>query len=564
MKKKTHAAILLIITFILATYLISELTLVVAQEPHGVITITFDDNMKNQYDYAYPLMKARGMVGTFYAVTDHIADFSGDYNTYMSIADLQTLQADGNEIGSHSVSHPHFTQLTDEQIRAECINSRTILRNNGLPAINFAYPYGDRDDRTDAIVSEYYRSGRPSWSPSYTTPLPVTTWLIIGTTGETGTPDVLSLLKSMVDQVYSSNEWGVIYFHNVVPYATSDPYSISEQDFESFLDYIVYKGLSTVTVNQALDRYTPPTEPLSSTISPTSVRMDVGQSKTFTSTVTGGEQPYSYQWYINDSAVYGATSSTWNFTPSQAGYYSVYLEVIDSLNYQVQSNTVNDIIVYNQPSVSINPFTVNTTIGESQQLSSNVTGGVAPYTYQWYYANGTAIAGATASNLIFKANSTGTYNIYLNVNDSLSCKIKSNNAFINVYSKPTVIITLSSVNMTVGTTQQFTSTLTGGLTPYTYQWYLNDTAISGATDSTWNFVPSTAGCCKVYLIITDSLNSSVQSNIVTNITINPQLAVSEDRVGEVSIVIIFLSTILLIASFVRNKNKKMSWLQKPK
>ena len=72
--------------------------------------------------------------------------------------------------------------------------------------------------------------------------------------------------------------------------------------------------------------------------------MYVGQSQTFSSSVSGGTPPYAYQWYLNDTAVSGATSSTWGFTPRSTGNYKVYLRVTDGLNIQAQSN-VGDVFV---------------------------------------------------------------------------------------------------------------------------------------------------------------------------------------------------------------------------
>jgi hypothetical protein len=83
------------------------------------------------------------------------------------------------------------------------------------------------------------------------------------------------------------------------------------------------------------------------------MNMTVGTPQTFTSIVSGGLQPYSYQWILNGTSVTGATSSTWNFTPTQIGNYSVYLKVTDSRDNQAQSNVATNILVYSQLS-SIN------------------------------------------------------------------------------------------------------------------------------------------------------------------------------------------------------------------
>ncbi len=257
-------------------------------------------------------------------------------------------------------------------------------------------------------------------------------------------------------------------------------------------------------------------------ISPTSANITAGGSKQFNSAVTGGLAPYTYQWYYaNGNAISGATTPTLVYKANFTGTYSIYLNVTDSLNYRSQSNTAI-INVYSQPVATINPASVNMTVGGTQLFNSTITGGLSPYTFQWYYTNGTKITGATNPTLTYKANSTGTYNIYLNVTDNLNNKTQSNPAAIYVYSQPSVIINPTSVNMTFGTTQQFTSTTTGGLIPYAYQWYQNDTAVTGATATTWNFTPATTGHYKVYLNVTDALNSKVQSNIVTDITVNSQ------------------------------------------
>jgi len=78
---------------------------------------------------------------------------------------------------------------------------------------------------------------------------------------------------------------------------------------------------------------------LSASISPLSASVITGQPVTFTSTVSGGYAPYSYQWYLNGAPVSGATSVSWIFTPSASGIYYVYAKVTDTSSSTTQSET---------------------------------------------------------------------------------------------------------------------------------------------------------------------------------------------------------------------------------
>jgi hypothetical protein len=90
------------------------------------------------------------------------------------------------------------------------------------------------------------------------------------------------------------------------------------------------------------------TVPLSASISPSSLTMDVGQSQLFTCTVSGGTSPYSYQWYLNGAPVYGATGASWTLTPWSAGSCTVYVKVTDSVGAQATSNTVSVQIILSE------------------------------------------------------------------------------------------------------------------------------------------------------------------------------------------------------------------------
>jgi parallel beta-helix repeat protein len=85
--------------------------------------------------------------------------------------------------------------------------------------------------------------------------------------------------------------------------------------------------------------FSPIPPPLSASINPLSASILAGQSVTFTSTVSGGYTPYSYQWYLNGNPVSGATSSSWAFTPTASGINYVHLKVADAKANIAQSET---------------------------------------------------------------------------------------------------------------------------------------------------------------------------------------------------------------------------------
>jgi peptidoglycan/xylan/chitin deacetylase (PgdA/CDA1 family) len=221
---------------------------------HGIISIAFDDGRSSTYDYAFPILAAHDMTATYYVLTSKLGSLG-----FMGAADLIALQDAGNEIGSHGVAHPVFPSLTSSQIRYECSESKSILESLGLVVKNFAYPYGDGNLQTDAIASEYYRSARRAYVPPYIMETSNIGFSLTGYAGERGDNSTLDTLKSIVDSVHYSGGWAIIFFHNLTPQQTSDQFSITVSDFSGFLDYISYKKIPTVTVDEALDLFAKPT-----------------------------------------------------------------------------------------------------------------------------------------------------------------------------------------------------------------------------------------------------------------------------------------------------------------
>jgi peptidoglycan/xylan/chitin deacetylase (PgdA/CDA1 family) len=71
----------------------------------------------------------------------------------MSWDELCAHVARGVAIGSHGVSHAHLTRLSDDELRRELTESKEAIEAElGRPCPEFAYPYGEHDERVRAAV----------------------------------------------------------------------------------------------------------------------------------------------------------------------------------------------------------------------------------------------------------------------------------------------------------------------------------------------------------------------------------------------------------------------------
>jgi hypothetical protein len=90
--------------------------------------------------------------------------------------------------------------------------------------------------------------------------------------------------------------------------------------------------------------FKPVTSEMSVSINPVSGSLNIGESLTFNSIVSGGVPPYSYQWCLDGTPVTGATSNSWTYTPQHASIHHVCLKVTDSDNTTKQSNMATIIV----------------------------------------------------------------------------------------------------------------------------------------------------------------------------------------------------------------------------
>lgn len=218
----------------------------------GGISLRFDDGWDSQYTVAYPKLESAGLTGTFYIITRQLLD--DDFSGFMSIAEVKDLYAHGEEIGDHTQTHPHLPQLTRAQQYKEIVGAKNDLISWGIdPVLSFAYPYGEYNNATVSIIKN---NGFTNAAATLDNDVPVTQnpYTINGYSVQD--TDSLASLEAMVDHAMASKDWLVLGFHRID--MSGDQYSITPDNFNALIDYIVSKHVPVVPVSQGaqdLERY---------------------------------------------------------------------------------------------------------------------------------------------------------------------------------------------------------------------------------------------------------------------------------------------------------------------
>ncbi|WP_427016547.1 polysaccharide deacetylase family protein [Pseudarthrobacter sp. P1] len=221
------------------------------------VTLTFDDGDGDQMAAA-AIMKTYGLHGTFYTPSGYI-----NQPGYMTVANLKTLAADGNEIAGHTVTHADLATLPADEATRQICNDRVNLTNWGFRVTSFAYPFASLTAATETIVKNcgfnsarglgdiQTRFGCAGCDLAETIP-PADPYL-------TQAPDevdntwTLADLQKTVTQAETGGGWVQLTFHHIGTGGT-DPLIISPTLFGQFAAWLKTRPATTVvkTVDQVI------------------------------------------------------------------------------------------------------------------------------------------------------------------------------------------------------------------------------------------------------------------------------------------------------------------------
>ena len=133
-----------------------------------IIILAFDDSPKSQFTLAKPILDKYGYKGSFFTVCNFVNNGINRFgNESMSWQNIKSLQQQGHDIESHTMTHTALHNKSQQDLIYEIGGSKQCLFDHGINTTIFAYPAstGSENATIINIVSKYYDLARSGDAP---------------------------------------------------------------------------------------------------------------------------------------------------------------------------------------------------------------------------------------------------------------------------------------------------------------------------------------------------------------------------------------------------------------
>lgn len=172
----------------------------------AAISYTFDDNLRDQYTVAVPMLNEVGFKGTFFVIagvtSETVEDAEkkdGQKRAWGGItwSELKTMDAQGHEIASHTWTHPNLTKSPPEEVDVQFSKAYDAIKTHiGKPPLTLAFPFNASTPEIQTAALKYHVAYR-----AYQ----------LGT----GSNSTVKSLNSWADKLVQEKKWGVTMTHAI-------------------------------------------------------------------------------------------------------------------------------------------------------------------------------------------------------------------------------------------------------------------------------------------------------------------------------------------------------------
>ncbi|MHB8155406.1 MAG: polysaccharide deacetylase family protein [Candidatus Omnitrophota bacterium] len=120
------------------------------------VVITFDDGYKDNFQYAYPVLKKFSFPATIFLISDFMGKTFSNKKEYLSWDEVILMSKDRISFGAHTKRHFYLGVIKDEKAALEEIvgSKKAIEQKIDMPADYFCYPGGGFNEKAKELVMQ--------------------------------------------------------------------------------------------------------------------------------------------------------------------------------------------------------------------------------------------------------------------------------------------------------------------------------------------------------------------------------------------------------------------------
>jgi peptidoglycan/xylan/chitin deacetylase (PgdA/CDA1 family) len=215
----------------------------------GMVSINFDDDWESAYQNAVPYLAQKGLKATFYVIGSSLDD---SVDGFMTTDQALSLQAAGNEIGCHSMTHPDLTTLSSSQLHDEVDGARTFLESKGIHTSTFAYPFGTYNTIVQTAVKNAGFIGARGTNIGYNNKFSDDFDIFIQPIDTTTS---VSKVKQLIDYANQNKVWLIFLMHKIADNPSSSDLSVTAtpETVRAIADYLISTNSRVVTTTEGVN-----------------------------------------------------------------------------------------------------------------------------------------------------------------------------------------------------------------------------------------------------------------------------------------------------------------------
>ena len=222
----------------------------------GAVSLSYDDGLTSQYQYAPPALRARGIKASFFLTLDNMQD---------RVAEWRAVAAEGHELGNHTVHHycglpttrpERFVQreVVDAQVRLNTLfgrQPRILAYPCGLTDLGPGTPNDQLHLYAGLLREAGFVAARTSDGPPMSRRYARDHRFALNAIAPTYATEDLSEALAYLDLTVARGRWANLVFHGLAP-TRADSGDTANAVHEAILDAIAKRPLWCAPIGQVL------------------------------------------------------------------------------------------------------------------------------------------------------------------------------------------------------------------------------------------------------------------------------------------------------------------------